>query len=202
MATTKTKKRRGKKAASIHQKRLKAISHPLRASCLRLLGERGEMSPVQVMRELGENLSDVSYHMKRLAELGCAEIVRERQVRGAVEHFYRATDHSRIDTDEWEELDPLEADAFVGIIMQHLVDDFVASRKAKIVGQDKDFHMTRTQMTLDMQGLIEGMELHERSRLEMAQIESRSVERRAKSGERGIPVSSSLMFFKTPRGVR
>lgn len=202
MAAAKTKRHKGKGASSIHQKRLKAISHPLRATCLRLLDARGEMSPIQVTHELGANLSDVSYHMKRLMELDCAEIVRERQVRGAVEHFYRATDRSQIDTDEWEELDPLEADAFVGIIMQKMLDDFVTSRKAKIVGQDKDFHMTRTQMTLDMQGLMEGMELYERCRLGMAKIEARSGERRAKSGEPGIAVSSSLMFIKTPRGVR
>jgi DNA-binding transcriptional ArsR family regulator len=192
-----------KSKSSIHENRLKAVSHPLRANCLRLLDERGELSPIQVTRELGEdNLTDVSYHMKRLAELGCAEVVRTRPVRGAVEHFYVATDRSSVNTDEWDDLDPLEADYFVGQIMQSILDDFVASRRSKIVGRDNEFHMTRTSMILDDEGLEAGMEAYERLRLEMAEIEGESVERRKKSKARGTRVSSSLLFFKAPKGAR
>lgn len=192
-----------KKRKSIHENRLKAVSHPLRANCLRLLDERGELSPIQVTRELGEdNLTDVSYHMKRLVELGCAEVVRTRPVRGAVEHFYVATDRSSVDTDEWDQLDPLEADYFVGQIMQSILDDFVESRRKRIVGQDNEFHMTHTSMLLDDAGLQEGMEAYERLRLEMAEIEERAVKRRKESGAKGIRVSSSLLFFKVPKGAR
>lgn len=183
----------------IRMNRLKAMSHPLRAECFRLLIERGEMSPSEVSRELGRNLSDVSYHMKRLMDLDCAEVVRERPVRGAVEHFYVATDRSMIDTVEWEDLDPLVAGDLVCEFMQMIINDFISSRKAGIVGDDKDFHVTRTPMTLDAEGLAEGMEAYERLRLEMSEIEARSVQRRAESGEPGLPVSSSLLLFKMPR---
>jgi hypothetical protein len=45
--------------------------------------------------------------MSALVRLECVELVSERPVRGAVEHFYRATELHLIDTDEWEELDPM-----------------------------------------------------------------------------------------------
>jgi hypothetical protein len=164
------------------------------------LDERGEMSPVQVTRELGEdNLSDVSYHMKRLMELDCAEIVRERQVRGAVEHFYASTDRHLIETEEWEELDPLVAGSLVCEFMQRILDDFVESLKAKIVGSDKNFHITRTPMILDAQGFADGMDICERARLEMSEVDAQSALRRAKSGEPGIRTSSSFLFFQVPR---
>lgn len=186
-------------ANPVQQNRIKAMSHPLRAKCLRLLVERGEMSPIEVTRELGEdNLSDVSYHMKRLAALDCAEVVRTRPVRGALEHFYVATDRPLIDTEEWEGLDPLVAEDFVCEFMQRILDDFVVSRRAGIVGADKDFHLTRTPLILDAEGLQEGMELSERWRLGMAEIERKGAERRAKSGEAGLHVSSSLAYFKMP----
>lgn len=194
-------------ANPLQQNRLKAMSHPLRAKCLRLLVERGEMSPVEVSRELGLSrelggygLSDVSYHMKQLEALDCAEVVRTRTVRGAVEHFYIATERHLIDLEEWEELDPLLAEGLVYEFMQKILDDFLASREAGIVGSDKDFHITRTPMVLDLEGLREGLELSEEWRLGMSEIERRSAERRAQTGEPGVPVSSSLAYFKMPSG--
>lgn len=201
MGAAKEKKKQREGLRRINQNRLKAMSHPLRAKCLRLLDERGEMSPVQVTRALGEdNLTDVAYHMKRLAELDCAEVVRTRPVRGAVEHFYISTDRHLIETAEWESLDPLMAGSLVCEFMQSILDDFVASKKAGIVGSDQDFHITRTPMILDNEGLHEGMDAVERCRLEMAEIEARSVRRRAESGEPGVRTSSSFALFKMPRG--
>ena len=78
-------------------------------------------------RELDEELSNVSYHTKQLVEFECAELVSTRPVRGALEHFYRATERHLIDTEEWEELDPVMAEDLVCEIMQKILDDFVAS---------------------------------------------------------------------------
>jgi hypothetical protein len=38
-----------------------------------------------------ESLPGVSYHVRELYQLGALALVRERQVRGAVEHTYTAT---------------------------------------------------------------------------------------------------------------
>ncbi len=84
--------------------------------------------------------------------------------------------------------------------MQRILDDFVASRKAGIVGADKDFHITRTPMILDPKGLQEGMEVFEEARLKMAEVEARSAERMMKSPKLiGTPVCSGITYFKVPR---
>jgi DNA-binding transcriptional ArsR family regulator len=68
----------------------KALSHPLRAAVLERLYDR-EASPIQLAKEMGKPLPNVSYHVRELHKLGALALVRERQVRGAVEHTYTAT---------------------------------------------------------------------------------------------------------------
>lgn len=181
--------------------RITAMSHPLRARILRVLFERGVMSPAQLSRELHAELSDVSYHVRALVRLECAEEVSSRPVRGALEHFYRAIERPLIDTDEFEELDPLIAEDLVCQAIQKILDDFVDSRKAEMVGYDKNFHLSRTPLILDEEGYQEGMQAFERCRLEMSKIEQRSAERRAESGASGIATSADLLFFKVPNAA-
>jgi DNA-binding transcriptional ArsR family regulator len=179
------------------ENRIKAMSHPLRAAILRILADR-TASPAEMARELDEELSNVSYHAKQLVEFECAELVSTRPVRGALEHFYRATERHLIDTEEWEELDPIVAEDLVCEFMQKILDDFVASARGRLIGGDKDFHLTRTPLVLDEEGLREALEAHERTRLEILEIEARSQERLVNSGEKGIHVSSAQGCFKMP----
>ncbi len=82
--------------ASVDQRLLKALAHPLRAKALPLFAE-GPVSPVQVARQLDVDVSHLAYHIRVLRKLGFIELVETRQRRGALEHFYRATD---ADSDE------------------------------------------------------------------------------------------------------
>jgi DNA-binding transcriptional ArsR family regulator len=195
------KKLAGQKAVQRGRNRSVAMSHPVRAQALRLLVERGEMSPKEIANEIGEEVPNVSYHLRRLVDLDCAEMVRIVPVegKGAVEHFYVATERHMVDTEDWDELEPMVGEDILDEIMQKFLDDFVASRKAGIIGADSDFHLSRTPLLLDEQGVKEAMENSERWRLEQSEIEARSAARRAKSGEAAVPVSSSLAFYKVPR---
>jgi DNA-binding transcriptional ArsR family regulator len=185
------------RARKASENRIKAMSHPLRAEILRILVER-TASPAEMARELDEELSNVSYHAKQLVACECAELVSTRPVRGALEHFYRATERHLLLTEEWEELEPLIAEDLVCEFMQKILDDFVRSRKAGIVGSDANFHLTRTPLVLDEAGYEEAMEIHERTRLEILEVEARSAARLVESGESGTPVSSSQGFFGLP----
>jgi DNA-binding transcriptional ArsR family regulator len=179
------------------ENRIKAMSHPLRASILRILADR-TASPAEMARELDEDLSNVSYHTKQLVGFECAELVSTRPVRGALEHFYHATERHLIDTEEWEEMDPLVAEGILCETMQKMLDDFVASAKARLIGGDKDFHLTRTPLVLDEEGLQEALGAQEKARLEVLEIAARSAARMVKSGEGGTNVSSSQSLFKMP----
>jgi DNA-binding transcriptional ArsR family regulator len=135
------------------ENRIKAMSHPLRAAVLRILSER-TASPAEMARELGEELSNVSYHAKQLVAFDCAELVDVRVVRGALEHFYRATELPLVDIEE--------------------------------------------ELTLDEQGLQEALDAHERTRLEILEIEARSAARLAEAGEAGISTFSSQACSRLP----
>jgi DNA-binding transcriptional ArsR family regulator len=75
----------------------RANTHPLRISILEVLGIDGgrTLSPKDLSLELNAPLSTVNYHVTELAKAGLIEIVAERQVRGAIEHFYRPVDHRK-----------------------------------------------------------------------------------------------------------
>jgi hypothetical protein len=119
-----------------------------------------------------------------------------------LEHFYRGTERHLIDTEQWDELDPVIAEDLVCEFMQKILDDFVVSARAKVIGADKDFHLTRTPLVLDQEGLQEALEAHERLRLEVLEIEARSAARMVDSGEEGINASSSQGCFKMPSPKR
>jgi DNA-binding transcriptional ArsR family regulator len=69
----------------------RATAHPLRVSVLEILGIDGgrTLSPSELSKELQIPLSNTNYHVTELANANLIELVRERQVRGATEHFYR-----------------------------------------------------------------------------------------------------------------
>ncbi len=69
----------------------RATAHPLRVSILEILGLDGgrTLSPSELCLELQIPLSNTNYHVTELHKSGLIELARERQVRGATEHFYR-----------------------------------------------------------------------------------------------------------------
>jgi DNA-binding transcriptional ArsR family regulator len=69
----------------------RSTAHPLRVSVLEILGLDGGrvLSPSDLSLELQIPLSNTNYHVTELAKGGLIELVGQRQVRGATEHFYR-----------------------------------------------------------------------------------------------------------------
>jgi len=178
------------------------MQHPLRAEAFRLIRDRGPISPVEVARELEADVPTVSYHVRKLNEYNCVEEIENRPVRGVVEHFYRATEIPEVDTEEWSELadqDVEVAEVLVDEFMQNIVDDFTASRRKGIVGRDNEFWISRSPHLLDQEGVEEALTAAETYQAAMVEIAARSAARRVESEDPGIPVSSSIAFFKMPR---
>lgn len=82
---------------------LKALGHPVRKTLLKLCLEAGEWrSPKELAlatykgrRSFQSHLSNVSYHMRTLAEYGALVVAGEEPRRGAVAHFYRPSKLAR-----------------------------------------------------------------------------------------------------------
>jgi DNA-binding transcriptional ArsR family regulator len=162
---------------------------------LKILNDRAA-SPAEMARELGEpDVSKVSFHARRLRDLGFAELVEERRGRrGSLEHVYRATEQHLLELTEWQKLAedcPELADHLVGEYMQAIVDDFVAGGQLGI-GRDENFHITRTRVLLDLEGLTELVGLFEDFRLQVLEAQERALAR----GGATVPVSSSHALFR------
>jgi hypothetical protein len=78
------------------QRLARANTHPLRISILEVLSidEGRVLSPSDLSYELSAPLSKVNYHVTELHKSGLIDLVRERPVRGATEHFYRLAEES------------------------------------------------------------------------------------------------------------
>jgi predicted ArsR family transcriptional regulator len=74
----------------------RANTHPLRVSILEVLSIDGGrmLSPKDLSLELQAPLSTVNYHVTELRHSNLVKVVDERQVRGAIEHFYRLVESS------------------------------------------------------------------------------------------------------------
>ncbi|HWW67800.1 MAG TPA: helix-turn-helix domain-containing protein [Solirubrobacterales bacterium] len=68
-----------------------ALRHPLRRQILRAMaGDTRPLSPRELASSLAQPLSNVSYHVRVLADCSVLELVGTRQVRGSMQHFYRS----------------------------------------------------------------------------------------------------------------
>ncbi len=162
---------------AVEPRLIKALGHPLRQRVLHALNE-GVASPSELSKQLGEPLGNVSYHVKILAECDAIELVKTAPVRGAVEHFYRATTRPYFTDDHWSEL-PLSTrralfDNSLQEIWSHLV---AASTEGGL--DDLQNHVSWTNLEFDEQA-YEEMAEQLRATLERAmELQAESVGRLA-----------------------
>ena len=70
---------------------LLALRHPLRRQILRRMAGEKAISPREIASDLNKPLSNVSYHVRVLADCDAISLVSTKPVRGSMQHFYRAT---------------------------------------------------------------------------------------------------------------
>jgi DNA-binding transcriptional ArsR family regulator len=154
------------------QRIIKALAHPLRAQILIRLGE-AVLSPNQLAQELDASLGVVSYHVRVLLASDCVELVDTRPVRGAIEHFYRATERARLDDPQWRRLPAAMRRTLIGQTAGDVFEDLGAAWGAGKL-DDPEVHVTRTTLELDQKGwaklnklllktLDQAMEIHAES---------------------------------------
>src|SRR3954447_5002540 len=129
----------------------KALAHPLRAGILQRLGER-VASPVDLAAELGAPLGVVSYHVRKLRDYDCVELVRTEPRRGALQHFYRAIAGPNLDAEQWRTLPAGLRQQRSGQRLQALVEELAAAADAGHF-EDPDLVVTRTPLELDERAL-------------------------------------------------
>jgi DNA-binding transcriptional ArsR family regulator len=177
------------------------VAHPTRARCFSILAER-MASPVEIAQEIGKDVGHVGYHVRKLQQLNLIELVDERPVRGAVEHFYRAIERPVVTDKEFAEQSIDEREVFTRYILQLLVADVARSMDAHVFDERVTRVITRTPVLVDEEGFQELSDLHTEVLERTLDIQARSAGRLAESEEEGISTISSSMFFEVPERSR
>ena len=173
------------------------ISSDHTVKVLTVLFER-EASPKEIAVRLGLKVPTVSHHVKKLLRMGVIELVAEREVRGAIQHIYRAVLRPLVSTEEWGKLDVGVRQQFSVWIVQLILADAAKSFAAKLFDARTNNHLSRTPMVVDEEGVDEVAEIQDRALDEIIQVEATSAGRMVHSGEAGLNLISAMMCFELP----
>lgn len=192
-----SKKSKSKSKRGVNQALVKSLAHELRAEILAILNER-MASPNELAKELGEGLSQVSYHVKVLKDYEVIRLVKTEPRRGAVEHYYRATSRAYLTDRDWHELPKSAREAMSADLFQMILDDVVASLEDEVFDEREDRHMSWTPMMVDDQGWKEINGILDSALKQVLKAQAASVKRLAKSKEDGINMSVSMLGYEVP----
>ncbi len=180
-----------------HEQLLKGLSHPVRVECLTVLAER-VASPRELAEALDEDLSNVSYHVRVLSELGLIELVNEEPVRGAVAHFYKAVERPLLSKADWEKLAPEVRTAISVYGWDVLIKDASTAIEKGTFDNRPDRHLTRTSLLLDADSFARLSKAMEELLELVFEEQAASAERRHKTGDRPIHAVAAMALFEMP----
>jgi DNA-binding transcriptional ArsR family regulator len=181
----------------ITQQLAKALAHPLRVRILSSL-HKGISSPNQLAQELGEPLGNVSYHVKTLLEYDCVELVKTEPRRGAVEHFYRATERAFFSDADWAKIPASARKGINGVVLESVGQDATAAMVAGTIDARTDTHISHTPVLLDEEGWSEMSSLLTETLDRAIEIQEGSADRLASEKSDAIPTTLAILHFEKP----
>jgi DNA-binding transcriptional ArsR family regulator len=173
------------------------ISHEITVKVLTVLAERAA-SPKEIGQILREKVPTISHHVKKLERMGLAELIEEKEIRGAVQHIYRAVIRPIVSTEEWDKLTIAERQQFSIWIVQLILADAARSFDASLFDARSNRHLSRTPMVVDEKGLDEVAEIQNRAMNEILEVQAIASERRLRSGAPAIDVIAAMLCFELP----
>jgi DNA-binding transcriptional ArsR family regulator len=188
---------KGRHRGTLDQRLVRALGHPVRVQSLVILNER-VASPNEISKELDQTVGHVSYHIKVLKECECIELVDTAPRRGAMEHYYRATDRAFLNPDEWAALPKSIRPGMSASGLKTVFNDVSTALLEGTFDKRIDRHLSWTPMLVDEQGWEE-LRTELLATLEKVfEIQSGSAERLAAADAPGIPVSVAMLGFEAP----
>jgi DNA-binding transcriptional ArsR family regulator len=181
----------------ITQQLAKALAHPLRVRILSSL-HKGISSPNQLAQELGEPLGNVSYHVKTLLEYDCVELVKTEPRRGAVEHFYRATDRAFLSDSDWAKIPASARKGISGSILESIGQSATEAMAEGTLDARSDSHLSDTPLQLDKQGWKELNKVLKETVDKASAIQKEAVKRMGKDKDKALQTKLAIMHFEVP----
>lgn len=171
------------------------VSHGLRARCWYALAER-TMSPKELADELRAPLSDVSYHVRVLRDLGVIELARTEPVRGAVAHYYRSVQRPQISSEEIGTMSADEVLADATRIVQLGFADLSRSLDTGKLAERPEHAVIRYPMDLDEEGWTKVAGLYESFLEDLYEAQAESDERRGPDSP-SIKATALVFYFES-----
>lgn len=181
----------------ITQQLAKALAHPLRVRILSSL-HKGVSSPNQLSQELGEPLGNVSYHVKTLLEYDCVELVKTEPRRGAVEHFYCATERAFFNASDWEKIPASARKGICGSILETVGQDATEALLAGTIDGRADSHVSRTPLVLDQKGWADVVALLAETLDKAIAIQEEAATRLSDSEDDSLTTKLAILHFESP----
>jgi DNA-binding transcriptional ArsR family regulator len=193
--------KRGKLKQVIDPILAKALSHKVRGATLLAFGEWGVASPKEIGELLGLDVTEISYHVRRLRAQSLIRLVRTERRRGVHEHFYELTQPIlELDDDNWARLPKPIKDRFSGSLLQMAMTEALEALRAGTFNA-ANTHQSRVTMPVDEQGREEVLEVLGDALGRLREIEASCAERVPLPSEDAIPVNVFMMAFETAAGT-
>lgn len=182
----------------------KVMADELRIKIVMELNQR-EMSPKGFHEEFGGgSIARVSRAFDLLAEFGWLRLTRTEtggRRRGAVEHFYRATQPLVFYEDSWDPLPRSMREMISGGIFEELVRRVKQAMEAGTIDARKDRHVSWMPLSLDQEGWEKVIARVDALFYCLFEEQEEANARMAESGEKPIPMTVGLTAFESPEGV-
>jgi Helix-turn-helix domain len=174
------------------------LAHPHRAYCLTVFSDR-TTSPSAIAAELGVPVNDLAYHVRRLRDEGAIELVRTEPVRGANEHFYRATARPDLNDAAFAELPLPQRNEMTRLGVQMIAADASVALDEGTFASRTDYHVSRMPALVDEEGWEELRDIYNEAKERAGKVLEAVAARQAEDPEtRQFPVRVATLVHEMP----
>ena len=177
-----------------------SVGHRIRIEILCILNE-GTHSASELSRLIHQPLTTIGHHIKELVDSRCIELARVEKVRNTDQHFYRAIELPFITDEEAEALPAEVKQEYAALILQTITAEGLGALWAGKMNADPAVRMMWRWFNLDAQGRQELADEQRESWERIVDIEARSTNRRAESGEEAVTLIATTMGFERSRPI-
>lgn len=179
-----------------------SINHVIRVEALAIFHE-GEFSAGEVAEMIGEDVKVVTGHIHELYESGCIEFAGHKEVNGMMRPVYRSIVLPEVTPEVYRAMSMEDRHDLNGAVTQGILTEAVSAFGAGKMDEDEELYLVWDAAYLDALGEREMHDFMEANFKKGAKkIHAKSINRMAKSGEKGRTKVIGFLSFRRGRPGR
>lgn len=176
------------------------VGHRVRIEVLTTLHE-GSFSAIELARIVRQPLSTVTHHVEELLRDGSIEISHTEKVRSIEQNFYRGIRPAYYSDEEMQALPFEKRQELYGVVLEGTMSEALASLWAGKISNDPRTFLAWCWFNVDSVGRAEIADELQETWDRVEQIERRSMERVAKTGEETTSIIVSSFGYERARNT-